>query len=183
MKYTVYFGIDILGSCTYQNVNCKVHCIFHNTFSLAKRSVASITRKTLPKAVCILHKLITGTPIFKTWVSKTSSWKYHNSEKTTEFGRESNKDPCRPTIFPPVGRIWYPIPTPLNLRWWKLRTEARCDLCSSTSPTTLHILNACPVASPKPRQIYMVSRQCPSENSRPHKNLLRLRWKSVCRPP
>ena len=36
------------------------------------------------------------------------------------------------------------LPTPLNLARWKLRVDSRCPLCSSPSPTTLHILNACP---------------------------------------
>ena len=38
------------------------------------------------------------------------------------------------------------LPTPLNLKRWRLRTDAHCQLCNSSSPTTLHILNACPVS-------------------------------------
>ena len=36
--------------------------------------------------------------------------------------------------------------TPLNLKRWKLRVDAKCDLCGDCSPTVLHILNGCPVA-------------------------------------
>ena len=53
----------------------------------------------------------------------------------------------------PVGQMSFLIragtdtlPTPLNLQKWKMRSGARCRLCSSRSPTTLHILNGCPSA-------------------------------------
>ena len=35
------------------------------------------------------------------------------------------------------------LPTPLNLRRWKYRVSASCSLCSSSIPTTAHILNGC----------------------------------------
>ena len=38
------------------------------------------------------------------------------------------------------------LPTPLNLKRWRYRVDATCHLCSSPSPTTLHILNGCPQA-------------------------------------
>ena len=38
------------------------------------------------------------------------------------------------------------LPTPLNLRCWRFRTDSKCDLCGSINPTVLHILNACPTA-------------------------------------
>ena len=38
------------------------------------------------------------------------------------------------------------LPTPLNLRRWRFRTDFKCHLCGSVHPTVLHILNACPTA-------------------------------------
>ena len=38
------------------------------------------------------------------------------------------------------------LPTPLNLRRWRLRPDAKCPLCSNQWPTVQHILNGCPVS-------------------------------------
>ena len=38
------------------------------------------------------------------------------------------------------------LPTPLNLKCWKYRLDAKCHLCGSNHPTTAHILNGCPIA-------------------------------------
>ena len=38
------------------------------------------------------------------------------------------------------------LPTPLNLKRWKYRVEAKCHLCSSPNPTVSHILSSCPTA-------------------------------------
>ena len=38
------------------------------------------------------------------------------------------------------------LPTPLNLRRWRYRSDSKCILCGSVHPTVLHILNACPTA-------------------------------------
>ena len=38
------------------------------------------------------------------------------------------------------------LTTPLNLRCWKNRIDAGCDLCLSPAPTVHHILNNCFVA-------------------------------------
>ena len=38
------------------------------------------------------------------------------------------------------------LPTPLNLKHWRFRVDGSCPLCTSPSPTTLHILNGCPLA-------------------------------------
>ena len=38
------------------------------------------------------------------------------------------------------------LPTPLNLRRWKMRCDSSCVLCKSKSPTVVHILNYCPTA-------------------------------------
>ena len=38
------------------------------------------------------------------------------------------------------------LPTPLNLKRWRIRVDANCTLCGALSPTVLHILNGCPIA-------------------------------------
>ena len=38
------------------------------------------------------------------------------------------------------------LPTPLNLRRWRIQTNPKCPLCSWPHPTTMHILNGCATA-------------------------------------
>ena len=38
------------------------------------------------------------------------------------------------------------LPTPLNLRRWRLRPGTKCPLCGNLWPTVQHILNGCPVS-------------------------------------
>ena len=38
------------------------------------------------------------------------------------------------------------LPTPLNLRRWKIQCGAKCSLCGNSRPTVAHILNGCSVA-------------------------------------
>ena len=38
------------------------------------------------------------------------------------------------------------LPSPINLRRWKIITESKCSLCSSPNPTSNHILSCCPSA-------------------------------------
>ena len=38
------------------------------------------------------------------------------------------------------------LPSPINLRRWKIITESKCALCSSPNPTSNHILSCCPSA-------------------------------------
>ena len=38
------------------------------------------------------------------------------------------------------------LPHPANLRRWNIQCASKCPLCSSTPPTTTHILNGCPTA-------------------------------------
>ena len=38
------------------------------------------------------------------------------------------------------------LPTPLNLRRWKIKSSSKCILCESPQPTTSHILNGCQTA-------------------------------------
>ena len=38
------------------------------------------------------------------------------------------------------------LPHPANLHRWNIQCASKCPLCSSTRPTTTHILNGCPAA-------------------------------------
>lgn len=38
------------------------------------------------------------------------------------------------------------LPTAVNLRRWSIQCDAKCSLCDSTQPTTVPVLNDCPVA-------------------------------------
>ena len=38
------------------------------------------------------------------------------------------------------------LPTPLNLKRWRIRVDSRCHLCMNRSPTVHHILSNCPEA-------------------------------------
>ena len=38
------------------------------------------------------------------------------------------------------------LPTPLNLKRWRMRVDPRCPLCNHHHPTVQHILSACPTA-------------------------------------
>ena len=119
------------------------------TFTIVKRSVTSITRKTLPKAVRILHK----ENVIDHWDSHLQNLSVQDKFLEISQLEKDNRVWNRIQRGLPAGQLSFllragsdTLPTPLNLRRWKLRTEAHCDLCSSTSPITLHILNACPVA-------------------------------------
>ena len=46
------------------------------------------------------------------------------------------------------------LPTPLNLRRWRYRIDPKFQLCSSISPTVLHILNECMSNFALSRKIY-----------------------------
>ena len=54
---------------------------------------------------------------------------------------------------PPPGQLSFillaasdTLPTPLNLRHWRLHVDSKYSLCGSASPTVLHILNTCPTS-------------------------------------
>ena len=88
------------------------------TFTIAKRSVTSITRKTLPKAVRILHK----ENVIDHWDSHLQNLSVQNKfleisqpKKTRGLEQNPTRTPCRPTIFPPTAGS-DTLPTPLNLR-------------------------------------------------------------------
>ena len=101
------------------------------------------------KAVRILHK----ENVIDHWDSHLQNLNVQNKFLEISQLEKDNRVWNRIQQGLPAGQLYFllqagsdTLPTPPNLRRWKLRTEAHCDLRSSTSPTTLHILNACPVA-------------------------------------
>ena len=46
------------------------------------------------------------------------------------------------------------LPTPMNLRRWKIQTSSSCRLCGCQRPTSAHILNGCPIALQQGRYTY-----------------------------
>ena len=60
-------------------------------------------------------------------------------------------------------------PTPLNLKRWKYRLDAKCHLCGSYRPTTAHILNGCPISLEQGRYTWR-------HDSVPLKLLKGLKW-------
>ena len=38
------------------------------------------------------------------------------------------------------------LPTAVNLQRWSIQSEAKCSLCDSNRPTTVHVLSNCPTA-------------------------------------
>jgi len=46
------------------------------------------------------------------------------------------------------------LPTPMNLRRWKIQTSSSCHLCGCQRPTSAHILNGCPIALQQGRYTY-----------------------------
>ena len=119
------------------------------TLQLAINSVESVNRKTLPRAIRQIVKQ-----------KSTDRWNEHLHQLTVQ---RKFKDSCdleddnkvwhRIIDGLPAGQLSFilraasdTLPTPLNLKRWKLITDARCDLCEHKNPTSFHILNGCTVA-------------------------------------
>ena len=46
------------------------------------------------------------------------------------------------------------LPTAVNLQHWHIQCSAKCTLCGSGQPTTVHVLGGCPGASSQGRFTY-----------------------------
>ena len=46
------------------------------------------------------------------------------------------------------------LPTPLNLKRWRMRVDSKCPLCDHNFPTTHHILSNCPTSLQQGRYMY-----------------------------
>ena len=119
------------------------------TLQLAINSVESVNRKTLPRAIRQIVKQ-----------KSTDRWNEHLHQLMVQ---RKFKDACdleddnkvwhRIIDGLPAGQLSFilraasdTLPTPLNLKRWKLITDARCDLCEHKNPTSSHNLNGCTVA-------------------------------------
>ena len=116
---------------------------------LAKNSISTITTKTL------LHKC--------TSVHRESHVKHWN-DKPSELTVQSKFIAITELEFQnsvwkriqkgmPAGQLSFllragsdTLPTPLNLKRWRIRPNAKCPLCDNPWPTVQHILNGCPVS-------------------------------------
>ena len=115
----------------------------------AIQSIETITRKTLSRKTKLSHK----DQCEKTWSSQlntlTVQYKYNDvcslESENWVWGRIMNGLPAGQLSFilRPASDT---LPTPLNLKRWNYRLDAKCHLCNSNRPTTAHILNGCTIA-------------------------------------
>ena len=123
--------------------------IVSDVLSLAIESVESINKKTLPRAVKAILK-----------DRDVNSWNLRLQELSVQCKfndicvlEKDNGVWNRIMQGLPAGQLSFllcaasdTLHTPLNLKHWRFRVNGSCPLCSSPSPTTLHIPNGCPLA-------------------------------------
>ena len=120
-----------------------------DALSTAIKSVASINRKTLARSA---HDIQVKRRQEK-WDSSLEKLLVQRKFGEACSLENENKVWNRIMDSLPPGQLSFilraasdTLPTPLNLRRWKFRVDSKCTLCSSTRPTVLHILNACPTS-------------------------------------
>ena len=121
----------------------------NQVLDLAKNSISTITTKILSHNCTSVH-----------WDSRVKHWNDKLSELTvqckftaiTELESQNNVW-RRIQKGMPAGQLSFlltagsdTLPTPLNLRRWRFRPDAKCPLCDNPWPTVQHILNGCPVS-------------------------------------
>ena len=67
------------------------------------------------------------------------------------LAKDHDRTTCRPNVIPTEASC---LPTPLNLKRWKIKVAAQCALCGSHSPTTSRFLNGCPTALDQGRYVH-----------------------------
>ena len=120
-----------------------------DVLNLAIESVESIDRRTFPRVVKHIMK-----------EKSVEKWKAHLSNLTVQkkFNEsceleEDNRVWNRLLGGLPAGQLSFilraasdTLPTPLNLKRWRIRIDSKCPLCECSFPTSFHILNGCSVA-------------------------------------
>ena len=137
---------DILNLPKYRNAQ-SIPSRVTDMLETAKQSVASITPRVSVKKTA---KFLLHDQHIKEWNNTLDRLTVQRKFKDVFMLEEENKIwNCLLTGLP-VGQLSFVIragmdclPTPLNLRRWKCRTNSAW-LCGSSRPTTLHILNGCP---------------------------------------
>ena len=113
----------------------------------ARESVSSIiSRKTLPRECTKITNERDKCHWNCTLESLTVQGKFKNICQLESQNQVWN----RIQLGLPAGQLSFllragsdTLPTPLNLKRWRLRVDAKCGLCGDCSPTVLHILNGC----------------------------------------
>ena len=120
-----------------------------DALSTAIRSIESINRKTLARRARVIHVEARQ----EKWDSSLEKLKVQRKFGDACSLEKENKVWNRIMDGLPPGQLSFilraasdTLPTPLNLRRWKIRVDSKCSLCCSTHPTVLHILNVCPTS-------------------------------------
>ena len=121
----------------------------NQVLDLAKNSISTITTKTLSHKCSSVHR----DGRVKHWNDKRSKLtvqcKFNaitELESRNNVWRHIQKGmPARQLSFL-LREGSDTLPTPLNLRRWRLRPDAKCPLCDNPWPTVQHILNGCPAS-------------------------------------
>ena len=120
-----------------------------DVLSLAIESVEAINKKTLPRA---LKAILKDRDVNK-WNLRLQELSVQCKFNDACVLEKDNGVWNRIMQGLPAGQLPFQLraasdilPTPLNLKRWRFRVDGSCPLCSSPSPTTLHILNGCPLA-------------------------------------
>ena len=112
----------------------------------ARESVESISRKTLSTECRKISDEVDKTHWDNKLASLSVQGKFHQVCQLEAQNQVWN----RIMVGLPAGQLLRAgsdtLPTPLNLKRWMIRVDAKCDLCGDLCPTVLHILNGCPVA-------------------------------------
>ena len=118
-------------------------------FNLVRVSIASISRKTL-SSEC---RRVSDDSIKAHWDNRLSTLSVQGKFHQVCHLEAQNKVWNRILDGLPAGQLSFllragsdTLPTPLNLKRWRIRVDAKCTLCGALSPTVLHILNGCPIA-------------------------------------
>ena len=118
-------------------------------FNLARVSIASISRKTL-SSEC---RRVSDDSIKAHWDNRLSTLSVQGKFHQVCHLEAQNKVWNRILDGLPAGQLSFllragsdTLPTPLNLKRWRIRVDAKCTLYGALSPTVLHILNGCPIA-------------------------------------
>ena len=120
-----------------------------NALQLAVGSIKEINRVTLPKSTRAIQVKIErehwNSHLHKLTVQKKFSDVCVLERDTNVWSRIMGGLPAGQLSFI-LRAASDTLPTPLNLARWRYKTDSSCNLCRSPTPTTLHILNACPVS-------------------------------------
>jgi len=127
----------------------KVPSISCDILQKAKSSIASITTRSLNKECKRIHR----SGICSRHEEHLKSLSVQSKFLEVTDLESQNRVWNRVMLGLPAGQYSFilragtdTLPTPLNLKRWKYKADARCTLCCNTNPTVHHILSNCPVS-------------------------------------